>query len=75
MKVTIPSRANHNGLSAMTIEIPDTCPKCGGLRGEVFDTISYDGSRRLAVSGWLNPCGHIDGYSAVREEYITSQRE
>jgi hypothetical protein len=71
MKVTIPSRADHEGFPGNTItaEISDFCPVCGGKRGEVFETISYDGSRRLyGVSGWQNPCGHIDTYAKVREE-------
>ncbi len=72
MIVTIPSREQHEGYYSMTIEISDNCPVCGGKRGETFETLSFDGSRRLGVSGWHNPCGHIDLYSKVREEYFNS---
>ena len=74
MKVTIPSIEEHAGYpgNKMTIEISDFCPVCGEKRGEPYPTISYDGSRRLDVDGWKNPCGHIDKYSAVREEYFKS---
>lgn len=70
MTVTIPSLQEHGGYPGNTItaNIPDTCPVCGGPRGEVFETLSYDGSRRLGVSGWNNPCGHIDRYANVRKE-------
>ena len=70
MKVTIPSCEQHEGFSSITVTISDYCPKCGKKRG--IDTIhkgfSYDGSRRLSVDCWENPCGHVDKYSEVREE-------
>lgn len=70
MTVTIPSCEQHEGVYSMTVTISDYCPKCGKKRG--VDTIhkgfSYDGSRRLVVDCWTNPCGHIDYYSDVREE-------
>lgn len=70
MKVTIPACEQHEGFYYMTVTISDYCPKCGKRRG--VDTIhkgfSYDGSRRLVVDCWINPCGHIDKYSEVREE-------
>jgi len=68
MTVTIPACAEHNGFHAVTVKIYDTCPICGARRGDVFETLSYDGSRRLNVDGWLNPCGHVDKYSDVRQE-------
>lgn len=68
MIVTIPSSPHHNGQGFVTLEISDNCPVCGGPRGSVFGTHSYDGSRRLNVDGWHNPCGHVDTYSSVREE-------
>ena len=68
MKVTIPAYEQHEGLYAVTVEIADTCPTCGGPRGEPFEGFSYDGSRRLNVSQWVNPCGHVDYYSDVRQE-------
>ena len=51
-----------------TYKIADKCPICGEPRGAVFGTLSYDGSRRMNVDGWKNPCGHIDKYDSVREE-------
>lgn len=64
--VTIPARAQHEGLFSVTLTMPWVCLHCGGPRGEPFETLSYDGSRRLRVHGWTNPCGHIEKYSAVR---------
>lgn len=74
MKVTIPARDDHEGIYSITVEISDTCPKCGGKRGEPFETLSFDGSRRLAVNGWVNPCGHIDLYRDVRKEFTDGLR-
>lgn len=68
MKVTIPATAQHNGMHAVTLEISDKCPLCNGPRGRIYGNLSYDGSRRLNVDCWENPCGHIDMYSAVRLE-------
>ena len=67
-KVTIPARVAHEGIHSMTVELNWFCPVCGEPRGEPLETISYDGSRRLGVHGWKNPCGHVDKYSAAREE-------
>jgi len=72
MTVTIPKMAEHEGIYAIKITISNKCPICGKKRGKPFPTLSYDGSRRLGVDGWLNKCGHIDKYSAVREEWINS---
>lgn len=66
--VTIPARVQHDGYAAVTVALAWVCPECGGPRGEIYDTISWDGSRRLHCRGWLNACGHIDKYSAVRRE-------
>ena len=68
--ITIPSISEHGGYewNLVTITLDWNCPVCGGPRGEVFRTISYDGSRRLACDGWRNPCGHVDSYAAVRKE-------
>ncbi len=64
--VTIPACAEHDGFHAMRVTLPWVCLRCGSPRGEPFETISYDGSRRLGVHGWINPCGHIEKYSEVR---------
>jgi hypothetical protein len=66
--VRIPGRDAHEGWDSIEVTVTWECPTCGHPRGDVFDTISYDGSRRLGVHGWRNPCGHIDTYSAVRRE-------
>lgn len=66
--VTIPSRDDHDGFYSMTVTLEWTCPVCGGPRGEPFDTVSYDGSRRLHCDGWRNACGHVDKYADVRKE-------
>jgi hypothetical protein len=70
MRVTIPTKPGHYGsyINVQTYEISDFCPVCGRKRGRVFGTLSYDGSRRVNVDGWKNPCGHIDKYSDVRKE-------
>lgn len=67
--ITIPACRDHAGWHEATITVPWLCIVCGGPRGEAFDTISYDGSRRLGVSGWTNPCGHVESYAAIREHY------
>lgn len=68
MIVTIPAYETHHGLYSMTVTISATCPKCGGPRGETYKGFSYDGSLRLVVDCWKNPCGHVDYYEDVRKE-------
>jgi hypothetical protein len=66
--VTIPACEQHEGIYVRTVHLRWLCPVCGMLRGEPFETISYDGSRRLHVHGWKNGCGHVDKYADVRAE-------
>lgn len=66
--VTVPACDGHDGFHSVRVTLLWECPRCGGPRGEVFPTISYDGSRRLGCDGWENPCGHIDYYADVRRE-------
>lgn len=66
--VLIPACEIHEGIHALTVHLRWICPICGGERGEIHRALSYDGSRRLVVSGWNNPCGHIDKYADVLEE-------
>lgn len=68
MIVTIPSSQEHGGIGLVTLEISDLCPVCGSPRGRVYGTHSFDGSRRLNVDGWSNPCGHVDTYESVRRQ-------
>lgn len=78
MTVTIPKITEHEGspFNLITINISDSCPKCGAKRGtKIWDGLSFDGSRRLNVTCWENECGHIDKYSDVREEYYNHINE
>ena len=68
MTVTIPACEQHEGFYSMTVTISDYCPKCGSKRGVPYKGFSYDGSRRLTVDLWNNPCGHVDKYSDIRQE-------
>ena len=67
LTVQIPGSTDHAGHHLITITLQWMCPVCDGPRGEVFRTISYDGSRRLSCDGWRNPYGHGDLYGAVRQ--------
>jgi hypothetical protein len=69
-EVEIPAVDDHAGLRSVRVQLIWECPTCGQRRGEVFRTISYDGSRRLACDGWRDPCGHVDHYGAVRREAL-----
>lgn len=77
MRVNIPAMQEHGGYpgNVITADISIYCPVCGGRRGKPYKTISYDGSRRLHVDGWDNPCGHRDLYSKVREEIAANIKE
>jgi len=70
--VTIPATATHEGHYKRTVILKWECPICGGPRGELFEGLSYDGSRRMTVHCWKNPCGHVDTYDAVRAEAQTN---
>lgn len=67
--VTIPAMEAHDGTAAVRVTLPWRCLHCHGPRGEPAPTVSYDGSRRLAVDGWSNPCGHTEKYSEVRATF------
>ena len=64
--VVIPACEQHDGYAAITVSLPWVCLECGGPRGKPVKTVSYDGSRRLQVHGWSNPCGHVEKYSTIR---------
>lgn len=66
--VRIPGCDNHCGTHAVDVAVPWVCCTCGGPRGEPFESLSFDGSRRLGVHSWQNACGHIDFYFLVREQ-------
>jgi hypothetical protein len=72
--VRIPACAEHQGLFAVMVRLPWICPTCGGPRGErIYQAYSFDGSRRLQVDGWKNPCGHVDTYQECRAEYVKAR--
>lgn len=64
--VIIPGCDQHEGLYSLSVTLQWACLHCGGPRGEPFDSLSFDGSRRLKVHSWSNPCGHIETYAEVR---------
>lgn len=71
--VRIPAMAQHEGFYTITVTLPWNCIFCGEKRGEPYKTLSYDGSRRLEVHGWRNPCGHVETYQDIRE-WVTAQQ-
>lgn len=66
--ISIPLMAEHQGYHSINVNVKWLCPKCGGPRGTVYKTDSFDGSMKLRCDGWVNSCGHVDKYAAVREE-------
>lgn len=52
----------------VTVKIADTCPVCGGPRGELrWQTFCEDGEW-FTVNVWTNACGHVDKYTDVLKE-------
>jgi hypothetical protein len=51
-----------------TVTIADTCPTCGGPRGEPRNLNQCDDGEFYSVDVWDNPCGHIDTYASVAKE-------
>ena len=68
--VIIPACYEHAGMLSWTVALEWVCPICGGPRGEPSGGFSYDGSRRLVVSVWKNPCGHVDKYEDIRRRLL-----
>lgn len=64
--VTIPGCVEHAGLASITVTLPWRCIVCGGPRGEPVPALSYDGSLRMSVHKWDNPCEHVEKYADVR---------
>jgi hypothetical protein len=71
MIVTIPTKSNHMGNpnNRVSLRIPNTCPICGGKRGIPYKDYSFDGNRSIEVDRWINPCGHIDTYASIRNQF------
>ena len=64
--ITIPRQLAHRGLYALTVSVPWVCLVCGKPRGTPSKGVSYDGSQRLEVDCWKNPCGHVEPYAMIR---------
>ena len=67
MIVTVMYRNNYFGGDGwvsypVVIEIADTCPICGGPRGEPTPHIFHEDGDWYSVSVWSNPCNHFDSY-------------
>lgn len=67
-EVCIPACAEHEGYKTVKVKLQWVCPVCGRRRGKISNVRSYDGSLCLVCDGWINPCGHVDKYDAVRDE-------
>ena len=65
--VRIPLHLGHASVE-VSVDLVWKCPICGRRRGEPFSTHAFDGSMRLYVDGWENPCGHIEKYEDVWQE-------
>ena len=52
----------------MRVAVWWACPVCSGPRGEPREATSFDGTYRLVVDRWDNPCSHVDKYDDVRRE-------
>lgn len=77
MRVTIMFRDWHGKtLTAypVSVEIADTCPVCGGPRGEPYPYRFCEDADWLTVDQWKNPCHHIDTYEAVYREAMARTR-
>ena len=51
-----------------TVEIPDTCPVCGGPRGKPVRRPFCEDGEHYSADCWRNPCGHVDTYVYVLRE-------
>jgi hypothetical protein len=51
-----------------TVEIDDTCPICGGPRGEPELKPFCEDGHHYSAHCWTNPCGHLDRYESVLRE-------
>lgn len=51
-----------------TIDIANTCPVCGGPRGEPRTWAYPEDGEYYHPSVWENPCGHVDKYPACLAE-------
>jgi hypothetical protein len=70
-RIFIPATFEHQGLYRLDLVVPWNCIYCGEERGEPFEGFSYDGSLRMNVTCWENPCGHVESYEAIRQWWKT----
>lgn len=70
--VVIPLLEQHEGIHKVKVNLVWVCPVCQGPRGEPGVRMSYDGSLKMVVNGWANPCGHVDKYVACIQEAKTN---
>jgi len=59
---------SYGALIFRTVEISDTCPKCGGPRGIPYLAQYCEDGDWYQVHNWNNPCGHPDKYRDVIKE-------
>lgn len=61
---------DHAGwpITTRQIRIADTCPVCGGPRGEPVHRNQCEDGEWYPVDTWENPCGHLDKYAACLKE-------
>ena len=72
--IRIPATARYSGFLVLEAAVPWFCIHCCAERGEPVDGFDYDGSRPLAVTKWLNACGHTNTYEDVRAWVNTPSR-
>lgn len=53
----------------ISVEIMDTCIRCGGPRGEPREESFSEDGGFYSCHRWENPCGHIDTYDKCLEEH------
>ncbi len=74
MRVTIMYRNNFDGGDGwtsypITVQIADNCPQCGEKRGTPYNYHFCEDDEWFSVDKWDNPCGHLDTYRKVLQEY------
>jgi hypothetical protein len=72
--IRIPACAEHQGFHVLQVDVPWNCIYCGAARGDHQTGFSHDGSRRLKLSMWDNPCGRVETYESIRI-WLQVQRE
>lgn len=70
MRVCVVDRRGrgYEGVKKVIVEIADTCPRCGGPRGQSYQYAFWENDEWHFVSRWDNPCGHQEKYADVIQE-------